>query len=576
MNSTARTPPPPVPPLIGARRFIIWNLVVCSGFSLGFNLLMLTIPLYMMQVFDRVMSTRNVETLVVLTGIALVAISAMAFLDDARTRLLARVGRGLETRLGPAILEGSLAGSGPSTAQGLRDLSAVRSFFGGSAVHPFMDAPWSPVFLLVIYAIHPVLGHLALVGAIALFALALVNNRLTHPLTVVGNRTAGQVSAEVEQSFRNIDTIRAMGLGPALIERWRQGAGQAGDALLRGADRSSMATAASKFLRLGLQIGVMGSGAYLAMRGEISPGAMLAASIVLGRALAPVEQAIGGWRSFVGARHAWHATAALLETAGSERWAMKLPAPAGVLTVQDVTHVPGAGLQPVLQRVGFALAPGQAIGVAGPTGAGKSTLARIIAGAVRPTAGEVRLDGIEIAGWASAQRGPFVGYLPQEVELFQASVRDNIARMDVPDDEKVVAAARAAGVHEMILALPDGYDTEVGPAGTDAIRLSGGQSQRVGLARALYGDPVLIVLDEPSSNLDLEGEAALTRAITAAKHRGAVVVLIEHRSRLFDCVERVLVLSEGRMRDLGPTTDVIAKLARPAVAPTRNGDTGGR
>lgn len=560
----------PSAPLQVERRFIARALLLCVVFSLGFNLLMLATPIYMMQVFDRVLSTRNEVTLGVLTIIAVFAILAMSMLDDARTRVLFHVGGGLERHLTPLVLRRGFSqpSVGDVPGQSLRDLGVLRNFLGSPSVLPFLDAPWAPLFLAVIYLIHPLLGHLTLLGGVVLLGLALWNNAATRATTATGNILSTAVTREVDLASRHADTVRAMGLLDALLARWRRGMGEAGEALERGASRASLLTASSKFVRMSLQVGVMGTGAYLVIKGEMSPGAMLAGSILLARALAPAEQAIGSWRAFTAAQEAWRNTRQLLMAPLPVISDMTMPAPTGRLTVRDLTHVPAPGLQPVLQRVSFTLEPGQSIGIAGPTGAGKSTLARLISGASKPTAGEVRLDGVEMATWADLQRGPHVGYLPQEIDLFEATIRANIARMGEPDDGAVVEAARKAGVHEMILALPDGYETVLGPKG---VRLSGGQKQRIGLARALYGNPVLIVLDEPSSSLDLAGETALVKAVRDACARGAVVVLIEHRPRIFRCVDQVLLLDAGIPRELGSTAAMMAKLAKPAdnvVPPT--------
>jgi PrtD family type I secretion system ABC transporter len=420
------------------------------------------------------------------------------------------------------------------------NLGAIRGFLGGSSVVPFLDAPWAPLFLLVIYFIHPTLGHLTLAGGAGLMALALWANAATRTVTVSGNAKAASVAREIDMATRNADTVRAMGLLDALSARWSARMEEAANDLGQGADRSSMLTATSKLVRLALQIGVMGVGAFLVIQGEISPGSMLAGSILLARALAPVEQAIGGWRAFVGARQAWHDISRALSSLEAAVSDMAMPKPTGELTVRDVTHVARAGGQPVLQRISFTLEPGQSIGIAGPTGAGKSTLARLMTGAIKPTAGEIRLDGVELSSWADANRGPHVGYLPQEVDLFEATVRENICRMGEPDDAAVVDAARKAGIHEMILGFPEGYDTRIG----------------------MDGDPVLLVLDEPSSNLDLAGEKALALAVKDACGRGAVVILIEHRPRVFGCVERILVLDAGIPVQLGSTEELLERLAR--------------
>ena len=530
-------------------------------FSLFINVLMLTAPLYMLQVFDRVLTSRSVETLVMLTLIAGAALMALGALDALRGAALVRIGTWLDGRIGGPVLAASIAaavrtGEGASV-QKLRDLSTLRTFLTGPGIFPVMDAPWTPIFVAVIFALHPMLGWISLAGALALFGLALINEVATRGL--LGRAGGASVGAlrQAEAAVRNADAVEAMGMTPALIRRWHARNAEA-LALQSGASmRSGGITALSKLARMALQIGILGAGAWLVILNELTPGAMIAGSILMGRALAPVEQAIGTWRSMIAARGAYERVKKQLDESAPRGQAMPLPAPSGRLSVEGVSFVHPGAEEPTLRAVSFHIQAGETLGLIGPTAAGKTTLARLLVGNLAPRAGHVRLDAMDVAQWEAEDLGPHIGYLPQDIELFGGTVRENIARMDLGDADAVVAAAGLAGVHDMILRLPKGYDTEIGTGGA---ALSGGQRQRIALARAVYGSPRLIVLDEPNANLHGEGEEALVKAIGALRGAGVSIVVIAHRPSILQTADQILVLRAGAVQAFGPRDEVLAKL----------------
>ncbi|MBT3358808.1 MAG: type I secretion system permease/ATPase [Rhodospirillales bacterium] len=538
-------------------------LCVCV-FSLLINGLMLAVPLYMLQLYDRVLTSRSTDTLMLLTAIAIAAVLTMAALESVRGHLMIRISTWLEGRLSGPILSGSIAttlraGGGPSV-QGLRDVSTFRSFLGGAGVFPIMDAPWTPIFLAVIFAMHPVLGWIAIGGAIVLFSLAIANELATRELLgLSGNASIGALR-QAEAAVRNADVIEAMGMMPNLVGRWNRENTKTLDLQAQASNRSSRISSASKFIRLCLQVGILGTGAWLVILGELTPGAMIAGSILMGRALAPVEQAIGSWKAAIAARNAYQRVKAQLENAPPTGDAMPLPTPEGRVEVEGLAFVHQAASEPVFRQVSFVLEPGEAMGLIGPTAAGKTTLARLLVGNLDPRVGHVRLDGADVSVWESQDLGKHVGYLPQDVELFSGTVRENIARMGEGDPDAVVAAARLAGVHEMILKFPDGYETEIGDGGA---ALSGGQRQRLALARAVYGDPKFVVLDEPNASLDSEGEEALVSAVRTLKERGVTMVIIAHRPNIILHVDKLLVLRGGTMEAFGPRDEVVPTLSGP-------------
>ena len=420
-----------------------------------------------------------------------------------------------------------------------------------------MDAPWTPIFIVVIFMLHPLLGWISLAGALVLFGLAFSNELATRGLLVRAGGASVGALRQAEAAVRNADAVEAMGMMPALIRRWHASNAEALALQSDASMRSGVITALSKFARLALQIGILGTGAWLVILNELTPGAMIAGSILMGRALAPVEQAISTWRSMIAARGAYERVKEQLDESEPRGRAMPLPPPSGRLSVEGVSFVHPGAEAPTLRAVSFQLQPGETLGLIGPTAAGKTTLARLLVGNLVPRAGHVRLDAMDVARWETEDLGRHIGYLPQDVELFGGTVRENIARMDVGDAEAVVAAARLAGVHDMVLRLPKGYDTEIGEGGT---ALSGGQRQRIALARAVYGSPRLIVLDEPNANLDGEGEEALVKAIGVLHDEGVSIVVIAHRPSILQTADQVLVLKAGAVQGLGPRDEVLTKL----------------
>ncbi len=528
-------------------------------FSLAINLLLLVPPLYMLQVFDRVITSRSQETLLALTVAAAVALGLMALLDVLRARLLAAGGIALDRMLGPRVLEGLLGRFGAAEfASGLRDISMLRSFLVGNGVLAIFDAPWLPFFLLIIFLFHPLLGAIALAGSIAMWLLAFANERFARrPLERVhaGGRKAGRF---IDMSARNAEVISALGMLPAATRRWAQ----LNDAVLREQVDASKVGAgfsgATKFARQLVQTAMLAAGAYLVVEQHVSAGVMIAATILLGRSLAPVESLVASWRGLVEARGAWRRLDELLSKNPPAAPATELPAPAGRLEVEAVLFRIENRI--IVRNASFRLAPGESLGIIGPSASGKSTLARLLVGVWQPAAGVVRLDGADVAAWPREKLGPHIGYLPQDVELFTGTVAENIARLGDPDGAQVISAAQRAHVHELILRLPKGYDSEVGEGGQS---LSPGQRQRIALARALYGDPRLVVLDEPNANLDHDGEQALLRSLHALKEEGVTLVIIAHRPSLLHAVDKLLVLRDGVIEACGPRSEIMPRVTRP-------------
>ena len=547
--------------LAGCRR--VWGGVAL--FSACLNVLMLAVPLYMMQIYDRVLTTGSVDTLLALTAMVAAALVVFGLLEALRGRVLARAGAWLDRELGSPVLAGAVAAAlragGGVSAQGLRDLATVRGCLGGPGVMPLFDAPWAPVFLGIVFLVHPVLGWIGLGGALALFGCAVLNDLATRKKLAEANGAAARALNAADAAIRNADAIAAMGMLPALARRWRE-AGARGLRLQTSAsDTSGSISALAKVLRFGLQVAMLGMGAWLVLGHEMSPGGMIAAAVILARGLAPVEQLITAWRALVGARTAWRRLRELMEHAPDHDGGTALPRPAGRVEAEKVGYLPPGVREPVLRQVSLRLDPGEALGIVGPSGAGKTTLVRLLVGSLAPTAGHVRLDGADLTARPDADRGRHVGYLPQTVELFAGTVRDNIARLGEAEDKAVVAAAERAGAHEVILGLPGGYDTPIGEGG---VPISGGQRQRIALARAMFGDPSLLVLDEPNAHLDAEGEQALVRAVVRMRELGVTVVLIAQRAGVMAQVDKILVLQAGSVTAFGPREEVLAALRRPA------------
>jgi PrtD family type I secretion system ABC transporter len=532
-------------------------------FSGVINVLMLTGSFFMLQIYDRVLPSRSVPTLVGMSVLVAVLYLAQAAVDLVRTRVLTRIGASLDESLSARVfaaivalpLRTSTRGDG---LQPVRDLDSVRIFLSGLGPTALFDLPWMPLYLSIIYAFHPVLGHAALAGAVVLVALTL----LTEWLTKGPSRQASMIGAARnrlgEGSVRNAEVLTAMGLTGRMGERWRE---ISRDYIARQQHVSDVGGglgAISRVLRMMLQSGMLGLGAYLVIRQEATAGIIIAGSILTSRALAPVELAIAHWKGFLAARQGWARLEQLLKLVPANNEPMPLPAPRATLTIETVSIAAPGELRPIVQDVSLSLKAGQGLGVIGPSASGKSSLIRAIVGVWQPAQGKVRLDGAALDQWSGTALGRHIGYLPQDVELFAGTVAQNIARFDEDaDPQSIVAAAEAAGVHELIAALKDGYETQIGEQG---VALSAGQRQRIALARALHGNPFVVVLDEPSSNLDAQGEAALTRAIRGVRERGGIVVVVAHRPNALAALDMVLAMANGRAQAFGPKDEVLGKV----------------
>ena len=568
MLTMLRRPSPLRAALWSCRR----DLLTAAGFSFFINSLMLTLPLYVMQIFRRVLQSHSLDTLFALTLIALAAMAIYGVLSAYRNRLLVSMSAKLDTmlaeRVHAALIARAARSNEPRTVEGLRDLAIVRNVLGGHELQMILDLPWASIFIVCIYLLHPLLGIVSLLAIIVLLGMAVINDVLSRPSINAANAASGKAFGTASTNVRNAEVIQGMGMLTAVIARWRKH----NTAMLRSQAQATSAAgsvqAASRSARLMIQILVFAVGSWLVIDRALSPGAMMAAIFLMARALMPLESAIGTWKQFINARAAYRRLDALLQMAPEHGTAMRLPAPKGRLSVEQVSFVPPGVERPVLRGVSFSIEPGTLLGIIGPSAAGKSTLAKIITGVWEASAGIVRLDGADVAAWDPDDLGQYVGYMPQDVELFEGTVRDNIARMTDADADDIIAAARLAGAHDMILKLPKGYETEIGEGGC---RLSGGQRQRIGLARALFGNPRLLILDEPNSNLDTEGEQALSRALAKCKARGVTTLVIAHRPSVLAQADRLLLLNEGRVEMYGPRAEVMTKLipqqrgARPVV-----------
>lgn len=529
-------------------------------FSLLSNLLLLVGALYMLQVYDRVLASGSMDTLMLLTAMALAAIAVYGLFEQARRLILGRIGAWLENELcGPVIrrsMDARLAGAAGADA-GLKDVADLRAFIGGEGILAFLDAPWTPVFLTIVWLLHPGLGMLATGGAVALFVAALANDFLTRGRQQRASLIMRHNQAEALRYVESAETIAPLGMTGMVLARWQA---QRRDAQAEGqrlAETTVAIVSSTRALRLALQVLILGFGAYFVLRGQLTAGGMIAASIILSRALAPIERSIGGWRSFVSARTAHRNLSRLLGAGDTVANPVQPPRPLGRLEVQELQYrAPGSGDR-IIDNVSFVLEPGQTCAVVGPSGAGKSSLCRLLVGAWKPSHGHVRLDSAEISAWDAEDRGRYLGYLPQQVELFPGTVAENVARLQQVESAPVIAAAKLAGIHEMILHLPDGYQTVVGLHGT---RISLGQRQRIGLARALFGDPPLIILDEPNSNLDSEGDQALLQALNQLKQQGRTILIVSHQVMPLQLADKILVLKEGSVAMFSNRDEVLKTL----------------
>lgn len=535
-------------------------------FSLFINVLMLTTPLYMMQVFDRVLTSYSYDTLIYLTLIAVLALLILSLLDAIRTYIIIHVSVWFERKLSPPALALSpdqilLGNTYPEHA--LRDIAAVKQFIGGSAVFTFFDSPWVPVYLIVIFMLDPVLGWISTTGALILFLCALLNELCTRKLLRDASEMAISTQQEMAASLRNAEAIQAMGMLPALISAWHKNNETILNFQIKSSKISGNILALSKFIRSSLQIFILGVGAYLVLTNRITSGMMIAGSILMSRALAPVEQAISAWKQYQSAKHAIDRLKPHLAFQSQRLSGIQLPAPKGYLSIENLYYMPPALQKFVINGINLHIKAGEMAALIGPSAAGKSTLARLIAGVLKPNNGSVRLDTADVYQWERTDFGRYVGYLPQDIELFNGSVKENIARMGTINDAAVIKAAKQAGCHELILRLPQGYDTVIH---RNSFGLSGGQRQRIALARALYGDPQLVILDEPNSNLDSDGELALLNALQELKRRQATVILIAHRPHVIHFVDTLIVLNEGKIQFSGPRDQILNKLKELAAA----------
>jgi ATP-binding cassette subfamily C protein len=546
------------------------GLVGTGALSLVINLLMLTGPLFMLQVYDRVLASGSVPTLVVLGTLVVTLYVFFGLLEALRGRLLARMGQRLDARLSTAAFEVSSRillqhGDKGRSVRPVQDIDTLRQFVSSSGPSAFFDLPWMPIYLGIVFLFHAVLGVVAIAGALVICLLIALNETFARKPVREAAEEASRRAALVEAGRRNAEAVQAMGMRAALSRRWEEANGRFLERQRRASDRTTLFSTAIKAFRFLLQSAILGAGAWLAIRQEITPGVMIAASIMTSRALAPVEQAVGQWRGFVAARQSLARLRRLLPDAGAgAEPGLSLPTPCETLKVEGVSCAPAGLVVPFVNGVSFTLQGGEGLGVIGPSGSGKSTLARAIVGVVPTLKGAVRLDGAELSQWSDDEIARFVGYLPQDVQLFEGTIAENIARFD-PDrsDEEVIAAAKLADVHDLIVSLPEGYNMGIGP---DGLTLSGGQRQRIALARALYRSPFLVVLDEPNSSLDAQGEAALTRAVSAMRARGSVVIVIAHRPSAIAGVDKLLLMKDGRQMAFGPKADVMKHVIAPAKA----------
>jgi PrtD family type I secretion system ABC transporter len=530
-------------------------------FSFCINLLALASPLYLIHVYDHVLSSRSLDTLAMLTLMVLAALMVLGALEALRREILGRIGMWLDDRLQDTVLaaafNAALRNEGAAAAQGWRDLGSMRTFLAGPAMTPLLDAPWSPIFILALFLIDPLIGTVGVVGALVLFALAVANESLTRRPLAEASVAWLRSQHRLEAMLRNAEVIRAMGMLDGARRALREDQDAAKSAQGIAGRRSALVLAFSRFVRSSVQIAVMCAATWLVLREGLSPGGIFASSILLSRALVPVENAIGTWRNFTAVRLAYHRLVKLASQGERPAHPMALPRPQGALTLERVSFVPPGSDAPTLRRVSLTLAPGEVLGIVGPSGAGKSTLGRLIAGTWLPSAGHVRLDGADISVWLASGGSRFLGYLPQDIELFDGSIRDNIARLQDASSEDVIAAAKLVGMHEAVMSLPNAYHCEIGEAG---LRLSGGQRQRIGLARAFFGEPQLVVLDEPNASLDAEGEEALYRAIEHMKASGTTIVVIAHRARLLNVADKLLVLRNGAVDLFGERAEIAHRL----------------
>lgn len=551
-------------------RSAFWGVAIVS---FVINILMLTGPVFMLQIYDRVLASGSVPTLVVIGSLAIVLYVFYGILEGVRGRILSRLGQRVDARLSGIVYKVSNSlpvrlGRKAARLRPVQDLDTIRQFLSGPGPAAIFDIPWLPLYLGIVFLFHPLLGAVGLAGAVIISILIVVNEYMSRGPTEDAAGQSGRRTAAVESGQRNAEVVAAMGMQSTLTARWDA---QNTDYLAtqrRASDTTGIFGTAIKTIRFILQSAILAVGAWLAIQQEITPGVMIAASIMTSRALAPIEQAVAQWRGFVASRQALRRLREILQVAEAEEPKMDLPQPSKGITVEQVFCGPFGEPTPYVQNVSLDLQAGDGLGVIGPSGSGKSTFARALVGVTMPLRGVIRFDGAELSQWESKKRGEFIGYLPQDLQLFDGTIAENVARFrEDAAPEKIIEAAKLADVHEMIVALPEGYNTVIGRSGRS---LSAGQRQRLALARALYDNPFLVVLDEPNSNLDAIGESALTNAIKAMREKGSIVVVIAHRPSAIATVDKILCLKEGKMAGFGPKEEVLKQVVQP-VQPMRQG-----
>jgi ATP-binding cassette subfamily C protein len=555
----------PGDPLAAWRSLARRTLMAVAVFSTFVNLMMLTMPLYLFQLSDRVLTSHSLDTLLMLTIVALGFIAVLSVLDIIRRQVLGRLATSFETILGGPVLASIVTSAkiaDSANLQALRSLHHVKGFISSPFMLLLFDVPLAPIYFGAVFLIHPALGFISLVSGLILITIALVNQKATSGPLGNANLHTSKADAQAEALSRNSQVINAMGMLNESILHWGRDQARALIFQSGALDRNFWISGTSKFARLVTQIVILGAGAYLALHSSVTGGMMIAASIIAGRALQPFEVMIEGWRNLIQTRSAYSRVCVAVDSLKHEQAHLLLPKPAGHLSVDRLLYLPPGSKEAVLNGVSFELQPGESLAIVGPSGSGKSTLARILVGCLYPTAGKVRLDGTELRNWDRRQFGEFTGYLPQEVELFPGTIKDNVCRMraDLPD-EKIYEAAVLTDVHNMITQLPNGYETVLERSGAP---LSGGQKQRIALARAFFADPALVVLDEPNSNLDSAGEQALTETLLRAKEKLVTVVVITQRPAVLNAMDKLLVLRNGRLEAFGPPSEVLVRLVRPS------------
>lgn len=542
------------------------TFILLLFFSCVINMLMLAPAIYMLQVYDRVLVSKNTTTLLMLTLLIFGLYIVIGLIESARASVMVRLGNRLDVNLNQLVFNAAfkrkITAGDNNPAQALAELDQVRQFLSGNSLFALLDIPWTPFYLLIAFLVHPLLGYLSAGGIIILFTLTLFSEISTKRVIQQAHALTVNNSSKLNKQLQNADAIEAMGMLPTLKNHWLEQRNKVLVLQTQIADKTAHLSGLSRFVHILLQSVALGAGALLVIKGEITPGLMIAASIILGRVLNPVEQVIGSWKQFVQFRGAWQQLATLLKSYPAPKAVLTLPRPTGKISVENVFAAPPGLSSPTLRNISFQLDAGEVLGIIGPSASGKTSLAKLLVGVWSTLSGKVRLDGADICQWDKALLGPAIGYLPQDVELFDGSIAQNISRFALMDSEKIVAAAQLAGVHEMILRFPQGYDT---PLGVGGYQLSGGQRQRIGLARAVYNNPAFIVLDEPNANLDDAGEFALIKAINTLRNQGQTTVIISHRPTLLGVVNKVLLLNDGAMQQFGTRDQVFASLRQANV-----------